>query len=406
MKRRSFLSSALAATALAQAPQGQNRPQRRFDLLIKNGEVRDPGRSVKRKADVAIQDGKIAAVEDSIAADRAYEVIDAKGLLVTPGLVDLHTHVFYGAAFGLHADPIAARSGVTTWVDAGTFSHDMTLGFRKFTVEPSKARIFGFVYTYQNNRNVAADPIKFAKSTMKQTGEAVVNNRDIMIGVKVQVGFNMSGKYSFDIFKIARDICDTFQIPMMAHISFAPPETEEIMPLMRAGDVVTHCYNGHTLGIVEKEAARLKPGVKEARDRGVIFDLGHGLGSFNFAAAKRALDAGFVCDTISTDIYPPNVNGPVFDLPTTMMKMMYLGMSFDDALLRVTANPARIVNSQMVRVPKLGSLEVGAPGDVALLGIEEGQFTLVDSQRNTVTTDKRVVARATICRGKRMHVVA
>jgi dihydroorotase len=401
MQRRTFLGAGFAgAVASAQG-------QRRYDLLIRNGEVRDPGRGVRRKADVAIQDGRIAAVEDSIAPERAWDVIDAKGLYVTPGLIDLHTHCYWGAyGLGIHADPIAARSGTTTWVDAGTFGWDGTPGFRHFIVEPSQARIFGYVYLYPSNRNPADDPIQWARRGMKNTGETVLKNKDILIGVKVQVGFNMSGKYSFDLFKVARELCDQYQIPMMAHISFAPPETEEVMPLMKPGDVVTHCYNGHTLGIVEKDAPRLKPGVREARERGVWFDVGHGLGSFNFAAAKRALDAGFVADTISTDIYPLNVNGPVFDLPTTMSKLLYLGMSFDDILLRVTANPAKIINAQQVRVEKLGSLAAGAPADVALLEIEDGQFTLVDSQKNAVVAKQRIVSRLSICRGKRMKVVA
>jgi dihydroorotase len=169
------------------------------------------------------------------------------------------------------------------------------------------------------------------------------------------------------------------------------------MELMRPGDVVTHCYNGHTLGIVDA-VGKIKPSVLEARARGVLFDVGHGLGSFNFEAARKALAAGFVCDTISTDIYNLNVNGPVFDMPTTMSKLMHLGMSFDDVLLRVTTAPAKIVG----RIPMLGTLQVGAPADLALLAVEEGEFPLVDSQRNRVTASRRVICRGTICRGRPM----
>jgi dihydroorotase len=183
----------------------------------------------------------------------------------------------------------------------------------------------------------------------------------------------------------------------MAHISFAPPETDEVMPLMRAGDIVTHALNGHTLGIVDKEG-RIKPSVLEARQRGVWFDVGHGLGSFNFPAARKILDAGFVPDTISTDIYNLNIKGPVYDMPTTMSKMLHLGMSFDDVLVRSTTRPAEIVN----RVSKLGTLQVGAPADIAMLAIEDGEFQLVDSQRNTVTAKQRIVCRGAVCRGKRL----
>ncbi|MBI1786592.1 MAG: amidohydrolase/deacetylase family metallohydrolase [Acidobacteria bacterium] len=388
--RRRFLAT-LGAAAQAFQP--------RYDLVIRNGELRDPGRGLRRRADLAIQGGKITAIEDSIPAESAFEAIEARGLYVTPGLIDLHTHCYHSATgLGVEADPIAARSGVTTWVDAGSFGYDQAPGFRRFIVEPAQCRIFGYVYLYPSNRNPDEDPIQYARKGIRATGEAVKANRDILLGVKFQAGSNMNGRYSLELLKVARELCDRYQLPLMAHISFAPPETREVMDLMKPGDVVTHCYNGHTLGIVDKEG-RIKPGVREARARGVWFDVGHGLGSFNFAAARKALDAGFVADTISTDIYNLNIRGPVFDMPTTMSKLLYLGMSFDDVLTRVTANPARIVN----RLEGLGSLAIGAPADIALLEIEEGQFQLVDSQKTAVTAPRRIVSRLTICRGKRLR---
>jgi dihydroorotase len=394
MHRRHFLGS-LAAAALAQSPQ-----TRRYDILIANGEVRDPVRGYKARADVGILDGKIAAIEEKIPPERGIDVIDARGLYVTPGLVDLHTHCYYGGTgFGIEADPIAARSGVTTWVDAGTFAYDETSGFRRFIVNPAQSRIFGYVYLYPSSRNPDIDHVKYVRGMMKRTGETVAANRDILIGVKFQVGSNMNGKYSYDFLKIARELCDQFRLPLMTHISFAPPETDQVMELLRSGDVVTHCYNGHTLGILDA-SGKVKASVREARSRGVLFDIGHGLGSFNFAAARKALDDGFLADSISTDIYDLNIKGPVYDMPTTLSKLLYLGMSFDDVLLRATANPARVVG----RVPGLGTLAVGSPADVALLAIEDGQFQLIDSQRNSVTAPKRIVSRLTICRGKRLVI--
>ncbi|MBK9165989.1 MAG: amidohydrolase/deacetylase family metallohydrolase [Bryobacterales bacterium] len=395
INRRSFVSA--CGAALAAGPGFAQRGPR-FDIVIRNGELRDPSTSLRRKADLGIADGKIAAIEDGIPAGQGRDEIDASGLYVTPGLVDLHTHIYHSATgLGIEADPIAARSGVTTWVDAGSFGHDQTPGFRRFIVNSSQVRIFGYVYLYPSSRNPDIDPVKYVATVAKRTGEAVEKNRDILIGIKMQVGSNMNGRYSYDFLKIARQVCDEFRIPLMAHISFAPPETEQVMALMRAGDVVTHCYNGHSLGIVDS-GGKLKPGVQEARDRGVLFDIGHGLGSFNFPAAKKALAAGFVCDTISTDIYGLNVNGPVYDMPTTMTKMLHLGMSFDDVLLRSTANPARIIG----RVPGLGTIAVGAPADIAILALEDGQFTLVDSQRNQEVARQRIAARVTICRGRRV----
>jgi dihydroorotase len=398
VNRRAFVKALAGVSVGFMGRLAHSEQVQRYDILIKNGELRDPGRGIRRRADLAISNGTIVEIAENIVSDRALDVVDASGLYVTPGLLDLHTHCFWGGSgIGILPDPVAARSGATTWVDAGSFGYDQVDGFRRFAVLPSQARIFGYIYLYPSSRNPDIDPVQYVRGVMGKTGEAAVANHDIILGIKFQVGSNMNGKYSLPFLKIARELCDQFKLPLMAHISFAPPETPEVMELMRPGDVVTHCYNGHTLGIVDQDG-RIKPGVREARARGVLFDLGHGLGSFNFAAARKAMDAGFLPDTISTDIYSLNINGPVYNLPTTMSKLLYLGMNFDEVLLRTTANPAKVVN----RVKGLGSLEMGAPADVALLAIEDGKFQLVDSQGNAVTAKQRIVSRLSICRGKRL----
>jgi dihydroorotase len=409
MLRRSLLKTFCFAPVAAVQSFGQApERQRKYDILIKNGEVHDPSRKIRQKADLAVLDGKIAAIEPDIPAAQGLDVIDARGLFVTPGLVDLHTHCAHDMTdLSVEAEPIAARSGVTTWVDAGSFGPDQVRGFVRFIVAPAEVRKFGFVHLYANFRNPDVNIVETVRRTKKQTAAAVLDHHDSVLGVKVYLGTNMNGRYSLDFLKIARELGDEFKFPIMAHISYAPPQTPEVMELMRGGDIVTHCLNAHSLGILEKtdpreqvfsSTGKLKAGVREARARGVLFDVGHGAGSFNFGAAKAALDSGFVPDTISTDIYAASINGPVFDMPTTMSKMLHLGMSFDDILLRVTANPAKIIN----RVSGLGTLGIGAPADIALLDIEEGQFQLVDSQRNMVTASKRIVSRLTICRGKRV----
>jgi dihydroorotase len=382
--------------ALSSATTGAQQA-RLYDILIKGGEVRDPGRGFRQLADVAIRQGTIAAIEPDIAAERALDVIDAAGKFVTPGLVDLHTHIHYGVRSGIEADPVAARSGTTTWLDAGTFDYTQIRGFRRFIVEPAKCRIFGLVHLYPSNRNPDSDPVKDVRSTMDRTGRAAQENSDIVLGVKIQIGSNMNGRYSLDFLKIARELCDKYKLRLMAHISFAPPSTEEVMSLMRPGDIVTHCYNTHTLGILD-ERGKVKPAVREARARGVLFDVGHGSGSLNFEVARKALADGFAPDSISTDVYSDNVKGPVYDLPTTASKLMHAGMSFEDVLKCSTVNPGKVI----APVPGIGTLRVDGPADVAVLSVEKGQFPLVDAQRNRVTASQRIVSHLTICRGKRL----
>ncbi|MEK7406042.1 MAG: amidohydrolase family protein, partial [Acidobacteriota bacterium] len=199
MTRRNFVGALGAAAA----------PAARYDILIRNGELRDPASGLKRKGDVGIRDGKIAAIEDSIPAGRGADVIDARGLYVTPGLVDLHTHCAWGVTgLSIEADPVAARSGTTTWVDAGSFSCEQAGGFRRFTVERAQARIFGYVYLYPDTRNPDIEPVKYVRGFMRRTGEAAVANRDIVLGIKMQVGSNMNGRWSHDFLKIARELCD------------------------------------------------------------------------------------------------------------------------------------------------------------------------------------------------------
>lgn len=372
-------------------------PDSRFDILIKGGEVRDPGRGFQQKADVGIKDGKIAAIEANIPAERGIDIADATGMYVVPGFVDLHAHVYHSLGFGIEPDPLAATSGVTTWVDAGTFASNQAGAFRKFIVNESQSRIFGYVYLYPLTRNPDEDPVQYVRRNMRRTGETAVANRDFIIGVKFQVGSNMNGQWSLEFLKIARELCDKYELPLMAHVSFAPPEMDQVMEYMKPGDVMTHCFNTHSIGILD-EAGKIKSSVKDARARGVLFDVGHGAGSFNFDIARKALDQGFLPDTISTDVYTASINGPVYDMPTTMAKMQHLGMSLDDVLVRTTLNPAKIVD----RVPGMGTLTVGGPADIALLEMQEGDFRLVDSQRNAVRVDKRIMSRLTICRGRRL----
>ena len=388
----------LVAASASPASLAQN-PERPWDLLIRYGEVRDPARGFAARADVALRDGKVAAIAPNLEPRQAREVINATGLYVVPGLVDLHSHIFFGGGSvpSIDADTVAARSGVTTWVDAGSFAHDNAPGFRRYIVHRSQVRVFGFVYLYPANRDPTADPIRHARASMAPTAAVIAKHPDSLLGVKVQIGSNMNGRFSPEFLRIARELCDEHKLKLMVHISDAPPEVPEILSHLRAGDILTHAYTGHGTSLCDA-AGKLQPGVAEARARGVVFDLGHGLGSFSFAEARKCLAAGFPVDTISSDLYARNIEGPVYDMPTTMTKLLHLGMPFDQVLQRSTINPARIIG----RLPGMGTLAPGAPADLALLSLEDGEFGLVDSLRQTETAKRRISCRLTICRGRRL----
>lgn len=368
------------------------------DLLIKGGTVTDPGQGLQGILDVALTDGKIAALESGIPAGQARQVIDASGKLVTPGLIDFHTHLYWGAtSIGLAPDPVCARSGVTTIVDAGSSNAQTFAGFRRFIVEPARSRVFGFLHATPYPRP-GIDPIAHARANMSATIKVVEENRDVILGLKLFVAGNMVGEYGLGLLQVAREIADRVQAPIMVHIGFAPPSLTEILSLLGEGDIVTHSFNGHQNRIVD-DAGKIFPEVLAARARGVILDIGHGSGSFSFATARAMLKQGQYPDVISTDLYSANVDGPVFDLPTTLSKFLCLGMSLEQVIVAATQRPGRIIG----REDGLGKLEVGGPGDVTILELLEGEFEFVDCHRQKLIGNRKLVSRGTVCRGRLME---
>ena len=338
-----------------------------FDLIVKGGRVVDPGQGIDRVLDVGLADGKIAALESGISQSRAGETIDASGKLVTPGLIDLHTHIYWGAtSFGLEPDPISARSGVTTIVDAGSADVGSFMGFRRFIHDPARSRVLAFLHATPYPRP-ATDPVAHARSNADATVAVVEANRDVILGLKLFVAGNMVGEYGLGLLQVAREIADRIQLPIMVHIGFAPPSLAEILSLLGAGDIVTHSFNGHEVKVVD-EAGQVRPEVLEARERGVLLDIGHGLGSFSFDTARAMLSQGQHPDVISTDLYSANVDGPVHDLPTTLSKFLALGMDLGEVIAAATERPAAIVG----KGDGLGRLEIGGVGDVAILELQEG----------------------------------
>jgi dihydroorotase len=392
--RRKFLATA-GSFAVAAATTGPIRaamgPDDKFDLVIKNADVLDPSQSLRGKRDIGIRYGLIEAVEASIPETRALRVLDAGGKLTTPGLVDLHTHVYpYGSAIGIPADELIPHQCTTTCVSAGDAGANNFAAFRRYVVAATRTRLYAFVHIA--NMGLAPFPvaelynIDFAQVDV--AARAVAENADIVIGVKVRMSENVIAKNGIEPLKRAVKACELAGTggKVMCHIGGV--ETAELMSqileTLRPGDILTHCYSGFPniagafTNIVQN--GRLLPAALAAKQRGVIFDIGHGGGSFDFTVAEPAIAQGATPDTISSDIHVFSGNTPGMPyLPWVMSKFLAMGFTLEQVVTMATANPAKVIN----RAAKLGTLQVGAPGDVAIMELVEGDVSFVDTRNNT-----------------------
>ncbi len=346
-----------------------------FDLLIKGGEVVDPGSGKQGRFDVAVKRNRIAAVDTNIPAESAVRVIDASGQYVTPGLVDLHTHVYHNVTYwGIEADPVAARSGVTTWLDVGSAGGYNLLGFREWVAKPSAARLYAMLNISSIGLTASTWELANINYCDVDLATKMTNlNRDLVLGIKVRIDHNTTGSNGIEPLRLGRQAAEQTGLPMMVHIGYGPPTVSEVLPLLRPGDILTHCFTGGNMRIVD-DTGKLLDDAKRAWDAGVVMDVGHGGGSFAFPVAEKLIEAGYLPDVISSDIHQHSVNGPLFDLPTCLSKFMAIGMSFADVIKAATVRPAEVLNLQ----DEIGTLKPGALADIALFTLEEGRFPLYD----------------------------
>jgi dihydroorotase len=374
----------------------------KYDLLISGGEVVDPGAGLRGRMDVVVFAGRIAAVAPDLPAADAHRVIDAKGLLVTPGLVDVHAHVFVNSSdMGENTDRFCNSSGVTTVCDAGSTGSATFAGLRHMLDRGVRTRARAFV-------NLSAIGIvgtsrcgelaHFPYADPEGCARTIAENRDIAIGVKLRYGPNLVWEYTTAPVKTARQAADMAGVPMMIHITGTPLPLPEILACMKPGDIVTHCFHGGEHGIMGPQKQFLLKEVVEAQRHGIIFDCAHGRGGhFSFPLIEKALDQGFLPDTISTDLtFTTASSGPVWGLTTTMSKLLHFGVGLDEVVLRATATPARILGLEGL----VGTLRPGANADVALLELRDGDVEFRDTDGNTVAGKRQLVARMTLKDGR------
>jgi dihydroorotase len=372
-----------------------------LDLILKGGRVIDPANGRGEVADIGFEDGRVAAIGAGLPL-RGSETIDAQGLLVVPGLIDLHTHVYWGGtSLGVDAGIVAERAGTTTFVDAGSAGPGNFPGFRRHVIEPSPLRILPYLNVSFPGIFAFAATVMVGENTdlrlidPRECVRVINQNRDLIVGVKVRVGRNAGGNSGVAPLDMALDVAEATGLPVMAHLDHPPPSRLEVISRLRPGDVLTHCFRPFPNAPVGEDG-RIRDEVIEARRRGVVFDIGHGGGSFGFRTAEKMLEAGFLPDVISSDVHTLSINGPAFDQLVTMSKFLGLGMALGDVIRASTTAPAAALGR-----PDLGHLAVGAVGDATILALAEGEFEFRDVLGETRLGRQRLLARALVVGGRR-----
>jgi dihydroorotase len=376
-----------------------------MDLILRGGRVVDPSQGLDAVCDVGFVAGKVAGIAPRLDAVGA-QLRDVSGLVVAPGLIDLHTHVYWGGtSLGIDAEDFCRRSGVTTAVDTGSAGPGNFAGFRKHVIEPSEVRILAYLHVSH------AGIYGFSKTVMVGESEDIrlmdpegavqtaERNRDVIVGIKVRVGRHASGDQGIAPLTVALQVAEETGLPLMAHIDEPPPSYEDVVDRLRTGDVLTHAFRPFPNSPATIQGT-VRPAVLAARRRGVLFDIGHGMGSFSFRTARAMLANGFQPDTISSDVHALCINGPAFDQVTTMSKFLCLGMDLPSVIRASTVNAAFALKR-----PELGSLRPGSVGDATVLAIEDGNFDYMDVVGEHLEGHHRIASRGVVIGGKWWHPV-
>jgi len=389
-------ASILGAANLLDRPNGT--PNESYDLLIKGGTVVDPSANRHAALDVAVKDGKIAAVGANIAPNQSQKTISAAGKLVTPGLIDMHVHVYEGATeAGINADRYCLGHGVTTAVDAGSAGYPSIAGLRKYVINTSATRLYALLDIG------ALGTLVGIKDTLKNlewvnpelTAKAANANRPSVIGIKARLSRDIAGSNDKEVLSRARQAAEVTHLPLMLHIGDTDLPLREILGSLRPGDIITHSFTPRPNGIVDANG-KVIPEVLEARQRGILFDVGHGAFHFGFDLTEKCLQQGFLPDSISSDLAGRSVNGPTFDLTTTLSKFLLLGLSVDKVLELATIKPAHAFDYGL----ELGTLKPGNAADISILELREGEFEFVDATGSKRTGRQKLFATAAVRDGK------
>jgi len=374
------------------------------DLVLKGGRVVDPSQGLDKVTDIAFADGKVAAIGDGLAGRDSRDV---KGRVVTPGLIDLHTHVYWGGtSLGVDATALARDGAVTTSIDAGSAGAGNFHGFRKHVIEPSPVRILPYlnvsypgIFAFSKTVMVgeAAD---FRLLDLRECVRVARENADLVLGIKVRVGKVAGGDNGIMPLDMAIEAAEELGLPVMAHLDNPPPARKDVLARLRPGDVLTHCFRPFPNAPIAP-SGKVREEVLEARARGIVFDIGHGGGSFGFRTTQGMLAQGFLPDVISSDVHTVSIEGPAYDLLTTMSKFLCLGVDLATVIKLATVNPA-----QAIRRPTLGTLKPGSVGEASILDLKQGRFEYYDVLGEILVGEQRLTAAGVVLDGKWWHGAA
>jgi len=365
------------------------------NFILKGGRLIDSASGLDGQQDIHVRDGLVTEIGADLKADGA-TVVNVKDCVVTPGLIDVHLHLMNGlGAFGVDPDIFGIGSGVTTVVDAGSAGHSLLTVFRNYVTRTAKTGVLNYINLSTlggvtgPGYSILADPRLIDEEKIEK---AVETNRDIIVGIKIIATGGALGAEGLKPLARARKLGDNLKIPLLVHIGeswnkdAAPVHVGDVLKYLRAGDIVTHMFTAHPGGLLDPNG-KLWPQVRNAKENGVLMDVGHGLHNLNFDVARKVLDQQLFPDGVSTDGHRGNRAGPVYDLPTTMAKLMALGFSLNQVVEMATVNAAKLLG----RTAELGFIRVGRPADISVLRLEEREWKAVDSQKGTMQARQALV---------------
>jgi dihydroorotase len=372
-----------------------------FDLLLKGGSVLDPAQDLCAVLDVAVQDGKIASVAANIPASEAKRVIHVPGKTVTPGLIDLHTHVFDGvAANGVHPDIAGVHAGVTTVVDAGSSGCATFSAFPRHILPKCETEVIPLLHICQTG--LATNPDIIAESSIDLDGTLKVarENKGLIKGIKARMVSPALEIFGMEMPRLAKRAARESGVPLMVHIGdttkrYDPNVVRELLPLLEPGDIVTHLFTANPGGVLDTNG-KLVPEAKELAARGVWLDTAHGRMNFGFNVGRRVLDQGLTPHCISTDLTIPGRANTVHSMVEIMARFLGMGFTLEQVIAMSTVNPARAIGE----AHRLGSLAVGRQADISVLEVRDGRWVVYDTLRDSMKIDKTVVPVLTVKRGR------